>query len=162
MLTPDRLRELLDYDPETGVFIWKQPKRTDLRGKQAGAIVPAFGIPYRRIKIATRAYKAHRLAWLYVYGEWPVGNLDHINHDGGDNRIANLRQATFSQNNANARIYKNNRLGLRGISPWGKKFAARVMKDGISKFLGVFDTPQEAYAVYRVAARELYGEFAGV
>jgi hypothetical protein len=99
-ITAERLRQLLHYDPERGVFTWlsrpaERSWNTRFAGTRAGTI---NGLGYVVIGILGRRYKAHRLAWLYVHGEWPGRELDHINCDKSDNRIANLRPATRSQN----------------------------------------------------------------
>src|ERR1700719_1662744 len=103
----DRLRELLSYDPETGVFRWLVRKRQNVK---AGDVAGSFdGCGYCKISIDRRAYKAHRLAWLYMTGEWPPAEIDHINMNRADNRFANLRLATRHQNMANQRLYANNK-----------------------------------------------------
>jgi hypothetical protein len=101
MLTAERLRELLHYDPDTGVFTWLRVKGRRVRvGALSGK---ANGGGYFQIGVDGRIYYAHRLAWLYVHGEWPVASIDHVNCDRCDNRLANLRPATKAQNAANAR-----------------------------------------------------------
>jgi hypothetical protein len=113
------------------------------------------------MRVDGRLYRAHRLAWLYVHGEWPKGNLDHINRDGCDNRIANLRLATYSENGRNSRLRSSNTSGFRGVyrRPNGR-FTAQIWHSGACQTLGTFDTIEEAHAIRREAARELYGEFA--
>jgi hypothetical protein len=160
-LTLERLREALDYDPGTGAFAWRIAKRGINKCDPAGTVIKG----YVQIGLDQVFYRAHRLAWLYVYGRWPQGDIDHINGVRGDNRIANLREATHSQNMANRGPQKNNKSGFKGVSQHtqtGKWIAFIKAKSGNSKVrnLGSFDTPEEAHRAYRAAASELFGEFA--
>src|SRR5687768_770720 len=115
MLTAEKLRELMDYNPDTGVFLYRKRRGRRSAGLEAGSIVKG----YRLISLG-KQYSAHRLAWLYVYGEWPAGDLDHINCVRDDNRIANLREATDSQNNANRTLAPKNSSGFKGVC-WNKR-----------------------------------------
>lgn len=112
MITPEKIKEALSYDPETGIFTWVGSKRIGWNGKPAGSPHPRG---YIHIKINDNSYKAHRLAWFFVYGEWPTNHIDHINGITGDNRIANLREATRSENLANRKLNKNNTSGIKGV-----------------------------------------------
>lgn len=172
-LTAEYVRQRLDYDPATGSFRWKsyagsaprENKRWNTRyaGKQAGTVrsfSASSPLQYVQIKLRNFNYLAHRLAWLYVYGEWPEGELDHINGDSLDNRIANLRLATTSQNQANRRINQNNASGFKGVCKLRARFRAKITREGQARHLGTFDTPEEAHAAYAAAAREHFGEFA--
>ena len=153
LLTPERLREVLSYDKVAGDF-------TRLAtGERLGRVGLCRG--YVHIRVDGRSYKAHRLAWFHVYGRWPDGDIDHINGDRGDNRIANLREATRSQNNANKAASPKNRSGFKGVNyaPHVKLWRARIGVDGRSIHLGHFKTREEANAAYAVAAREHFGEF---
>jgi hypothetical protein len=164
-LTQARLRELLDYDQETGVFTWRATgpgRRLDLR---AGAIQKGHsghGRPYLRIKIDGRDYRTHRLAWLYVYGEWPPAEIDHRDGDGLNNRWANLRVATSAQNKRNSRRQCNNTSGFKGVSvnKCGDRFRAQIGVRGRNKHIGYFDTAEAAHAAYVAAAEKHFGEFA--
>ncbi|MCI0598747.1 MAG: HNH endonuclease [Beijerinckiaceae bacterium] len=120
-ITAERLRKLLTYDPETGIFTWlpregdgREVRRWNARysGKIAGCINKTDG--YRYIKIDGQMYLAHRVAVLYVKGEWPRADIDHINLDRADTRFCNLRQATRAQNMANIRKQRNNTGGYKG------------------------------------------------
>lgn len=164
-LTAEYVRSILHYDPETGVFVWKS--RPDIRpsanarreGKVAGCVDP-YG--YQRIGVDGHRYFGHRLAWLHTHGEWPKGQLDHIDGNRANNRIANLRIATTAQNAANSRAHRDNRSGFKGVS-WSKvakRWIAQISRAGQYRYLGYFDTPEEAHAAYCEAARELHGEFA--
>jgi hypothetical protein len=146
-----RLRELLHYDADSGAFRWRRPHHC--AGKIAGA---PDGRGYRRISVDGRRYKAHRLAWLYVYGEWPDGGLDHVNGNRFDNRIANLRPATNRQNQGNQAARRPGHLkGAHKISK-GHGWQARLA----GKYLGSFQTEEEAHRAYMLAAENYYGEFA--
>lgn len=113
MVTRERLIELLNYDPETGIFFWKKPTASWLRcGDLAGSATKDGAV---RIKIDGRLYLAHRLAWLYFYGDWPERCIDHINRDRSDNRISNLRLASRVENGQNSNVQKNNKSGVTGV-----------------------------------------------
>lgn len=157
MLTADRLRELLNYDPETGVFTWRVRRSpTCLKGSVAGAINQVSG--YRQIGFDGQDYTAHRLAWLYTKREWPLGEIDHKNRVRDDNRIDNLRDATHSNNSANRLKQSNNTSGLKGVSyhKAAKRWRATIRKE----HLGLFDTREAAHAAYCHAAQAAFGEFA--
>ena len=112
---------------------------------------------YIVVRVDLVLHQAHRLAWLYVHGSWPVDQIDHINCDPSDNRICNLREATPAQNQANTRSYAKS--GFKGVrknfSKWNAYIGGRTFKH-----LGSFDTPEEANAAYLTAARARSGEFA--
>lgn len=159
-LTQAELIRLLNYDPETGVFTHKARRCGVTVGSVAGSVDRGHG--YSRIKIDERLYLAHRLAWLYVYGEWPAQQIDHRDRDRGNNRINNLRCATASENMFNKPIYKNNSSGAKGVS-WHKqhrKYIATIHCNGKSRHLGLFATVDEASAVYQEACKRLHGQFA--
>lgn len=160
MLTQERLKELLSYDPETGLF-------TRLVGRsgpnaRAGDIAGCDnGKGYIRIYVDGKPYKAHRLAWFYMTGEW-VPEVDHENTIKSDNRWDNLRKATRGQNRGNTRAYKNNTSGLKGVS-FNKRtarWAAQIQKDGVKVGLGYYATAEDAHAAYVIAAKKYFGEFA--
>lgn len=158
-ITVERLRELLDYHPETGVFRWKVSKSQGTAAGSAAGFVEREG--YRRIKVDGRKYKAHRLAWLHVHGEWPSREIDHVNRNPDDNRIDNLRLATASQNRGNSRRLSNNTSGYKGVSfrPETGRWRARISHGGKSTCLGDFSSPEEASAAYLSAAKAFFGEF---
>jgi len=140
MLTQERLKERVTYDPDTGIFLWK---KMPSRGKSliAGFIYPNG---YIRIHIDGRKYLAHRLAWLYVYGSFPKNHIDHINRVRNDNRIANLRDVIRCMNQINCKekavIAKHGRC----IVPHGRKFSVRIGVLGKQIFIGNFFTVREA------------------
>jgi hypothetical protein len=157
-------REILDYNPETGVFKWKW--RDDMRkndnaritGKSAGSVVSSG---YLKIKINNRRYLAHRLAWLIVHGEWPPKQIDHIDCDKLNNRIANLRLANNQENQRNCGLQKNNSTGIKGVY-WHKsrgKFVAEISVGDKRRHLGYFDTLAEATAARHAAEAEHFGAF---
>lgn len=158
-LTAVRLRDLLSYDPTTGVWIWRAHRRGHSAGRVAGSAT-AYG--YWSIGIEQRQYQAHRLVWLWMTGEWPMHQVDHINTNRSDNRWSNLREATPRQNNANARARSNNSSGFKGVS-WSsgmRRWRASIQVHGRGICLGYADTPEEASALYRKAALKHFGEFA--
>lgn len=156
MITQEELKRLLNYDPETGIFTWKEDRFSDREGKVAGCKHKLTG--YIQIKVFGKMYKGHRLAWLYVYGEFPT-MLDHKNRIKHDNRIANLRVATRSENNFNVSL-SNSTTGVRGVCKYGKKYRAQIKKEGKHYYLGNYLTLEEAKKVWEEKAKELYGDFA--
>lgn len=155
-----RLRDLLEYDAETGIFRWRSTNSNRaVAGSVAGTKDARKGYIY--IRINGRRYLAHRLAWLYETGEWPVDLIDHRNLDTADNRFANLRQASDSDNKANKRPFGKYQKGvIFDARLRSKPFAARIMVRGKFIHLGMFETEEAAGAAYAVAARHHYGEFA--
>lgn len=159
-LTLSRVREVLDYDPLTGIFTWRV--RTSNRvqvGDQAG-VVSDNG--YIFLLVDNDKVLAHRLAWFYVYGVWPKNQIDHIDRNRASNALANLREATMSENAANGVLRSNNKSGYRGVS-WDKrrsKWVARIVKEYKQHVLGYFVSKEDAYAAYLSAAREKQGAFA--
>lgn len=155
MLTQERLKELLDYDPETGVFTRKVSLSRRVKvGDIAGSLHPHG---YLTLMVDAKSYVAHRLAWFYVYGVWPK-EIDHINRIRNDNRISNLREVSRLENMYNKSKYANNSSGLTGVS-WHKatgKWHSSICAKGLQKYLGLFDTPEEAHAAYLAAKEELH------
>jgi hypothetical protein len=150
MLTQSELKTLVSYDSETGVFTRiDEPKPRILKGIN--------GKGYVQMTLRGQFYYGHRLAWFYMHDEWPK-YLDHINRDPGDNRIANLRVATQSENMANTTVRKDSKIGLKGVEKAhkGPKWRARFLR----KHLGCFDSPELAHEAYLAAARMKFGEFA--
>ena len=155
ILTADELRTQLAYDPLTGVFT-----RTLLNGKvKRSGTIDMKG--YRLVFVGGASHKAHRLAWLYVYGEWPTMALDHINCVRDDNRIANLRQVTPLQNQFNRLPRRDSKSGLKGVA-WAKDrgvWHATTKVDGHYKLIGAFATPEQAHQAYCDFVRPLHGEY---
>lgn len=156
-LTKEVVESLLDYDPDTGVFKWKIDAKTNNPGCVAGG--PKInGI---RIGIFGKRYLAHRLAWLITYGKWPDGILDHKNGNPFDNRISNIREATYQQNMFNKSPGRNNTTGVAGVYFNRKrgKWVAQIRINGKPTYLGGFDSIQEASAVHKEASIKYHGEF---
>lgn len=107
------MRDILEYDPDTGVFIWLRTKAKARAGEEAG-FIDVHG--YRRISINGIKHYAHRLAWWFVHQEWPQHVIDHINRIRTDNRIINLRSVTQKENGLNCKLGKNNSSGFTGVS----------------------------------------------
>jgi hypothetical protein len=155
-LTAERVRELFEYDPETGIITW----RVDRIGANNRVCVhagdPAGGIKsngYINIRINGTDYLAHRLIWLWQTGSWPREEIDHVNRIRHDNRWVNLREATHGENRVNS--LSRDRVLPRGVYVKNGKFRAHVA----NTYIGAFDTVEEAAEAYALAARSLYGEF---
>lgn len=159
-LTAARVKDLLLYSPTDGSFVWRKSTAQCVQVGAAAGGYDAHG--YLRIKIGGKCYKAHRLAWLYEYGEWPIGHLDHANGQRDDNRIANLRLATPAQNRRNSRRAKNNTSGFKGVTfhKGSGRWRASIQVDRRAVTLGGFVTAEDAYAAYVAAAKRYFGEFA--
>ena len=163
------LHRLLIYDPDTGVFTWRE--RDDVRpqwngryaGKRAGYARQATGGGwYWSVRIFDWPFHAGPLAWLYMTGEWPADIVDHRDMDGLNNSWDNLREATKTQNAANTRASKRNTSGLKGASycKSAGRFRATIGVRGKQIWLGYFDTAEEAHAAYLDAATRLFQDFA--
>lgn len=154
VLTQERVRELFDYDPDTGIFTRKIKIR--------GGFLPGIGITrvgcggYVTVSVDKKAYYLHRLVWLWWYGSHPTGHVDHINRVRSDNRIHNLREASHRHNLINSQLYSNNASGVKGVG-WYKrkgKWVARINgSTGKSSLLGYFSDFTEAVA-HRYAAEQ--------
>jgi len=145
---------LLDYNLETGDFVWiKQNSPVAQVGALAGSVNKLKG--YRFIGVNKKKYLAHRLAWLYVYGEWPENQIDHINHIKTDNRISNLRDVTNEINQKNSYLNENSSSGINGVC-WNKRkgrWSVRVSIEKKRKFVGYYETIFDAAAAYIKASR---------
>ena len=158
-LTAERLRELLRYDPTTGVFTWRVNRGRVAHGDVAGSI-NCDG--YVRIRLDGVEYLGHRLGWLYVKGVWPVDRIDHRNCIRDDNRFSNIREATVRQNNRNTLVRSSSRSGLKGASfdRVRGRWRSQIHVAGRQRYLGIFDTAAEAHAAYCEAAIEVDPDFA--
>jgi hypothetical protein len=156
MITQKRLQEVLSYNPETGVFTNLIKRGCVKKGAVAGT---KHSKGYIQIKIDCKFYLAHRLVWLYVYGNFPENELDHINEIKDDNCIINLRPATRQENLHNVSSpFVTNTSGFRGVS-WFKKYQkwqAQISINRKRKHLGLFNTPEEASEVYLTAKRKYH------
>lgn len=162
-LTQERLKQVLRYDPETGVFTWLVCHKSGLIGKRAGSICPPARpecTRYRVIHVGGHLHPEHRVAYLYMTGSWPEHHIDHKDRNGLNNRWENLRPATRAQNACNRKINVNSSTGFKGVSRHGSGWRARIVRGGRRVSVGTFSTQQEAGAAYVAAANLVYGEFA--
>ncbi len=158
-LTQVYLRSILEYDSTGGVFRWKEDRRRGIKGRIAGTLRDKGAI---RILIDGKGYYAHRLAWLYMYGQWPKDQIDHKDLNRANNAISNLREASNGQNQANSRKYKNNKSGYKGVHYKKKirRWIAQIKYNGSNRYIGCFCSPEEAHLAYTEAAKQFHGEFA--
>lgn len=165
----DDLALLLAYNPDTGVLTWLPRPVAAFKSEASSrrwhsnfcgkpALTASNSDGYRIGGIMGRLYRAHRVAWALAHGAWPEGEIDHINGDRADNRLANLRDVSRAKNQRNAKMQVNNTSGVNGVG-WmasHNKWRADMKIDGAYKFLGLFDT-KEAAATARAAANDRYG-----
>jgi HNH endonuclease len=156
-MTPTRLRELFKYDAVTGEFARIVNRQRYAAGTIAGWI-DAYG--YRCIGIDGKSYKAHRLAWLWMTGEFPACEIDHIDGNPLNSRWENLRAADHGQNARNQKLRADNKSGFKGVRANCQKWVARIRVNGKTVVIGSFVTPEAAHAAYAAKASELFGEFA--
>lgn len=151
----ERLRELLNYEPDTGRLTWRSRlTRTDLNGLEAGTL-DVRG--YRAVFIDGYRAPGHRAIWCMQTGRWPVGHVDHINGERADNRWENLREVTMQGNAHNRRKpHKNNKIGLLGVTRNKLRFEAGIKVNGKHVYIGLFKTAEEAHAAYVEAKRRLH------
>lgn len=158
-ITQQRLMEVLHYDPETGEWMWAATlSARRVTGQAAGGITDAG---YRSIRVNGNLFRAHRLAWLYMTGEWPAEQIDHVNGERSDNRWINLRAATEQQNKANTRVSANCKSGVKGVY-WNRqrqKWQAKINPNRTQVHLGFFDDIDKAAEAYASAAKLYFGEF---
>lgn len=154
-----KLIEFLDYNPETGLFTWKVRYGSAVKGQIAGCLAHDKSIVLRFQKIL---HRAHRLAWLYVHGSWPKGEIDHVNGNPADNRISNLRDCSRRENTRNVRTHRDTASGLKGAYRDKKRWTSRICIDGKNVHLGMFDTAEDAAKAYDEAAKKLHGRFARI
>lgn len=172
-LTQQEIKSLVDYNPETGEFVWRPRSEKDnyhgwngvYAGKPAGTTDRAGWNGYKLLTLRAKQYKYHRLVWLWMTGSFPPDgvNIDHINGDKADNRWCNLRLATVSQNGANAKLSKANKSGAKGVffrSDLKKKWGANLKVGNVILQRWCFETFEEALAQRREWEREYFGEYA--
>ena len=159
MITQSRLKDLLSYDPDSGVFRWTAPRRGVVVGQECGRI-SVHG--YREICVDCKLYRANRLAFMYMLNRWPIGDAEHENRDKSDNRWSNLRDASRSQNSVNVAVKASNKSGFIGVH-WDRarqRWHAQIRVEGRKKNLGRYLDPVVAARVYDAAAVAQFGEFA--
>lgn len=166
-LTPEEIRQVLIYDPETGIFLWRFPHLHRRHSKEGGVgcLRTTPNKPtYRVITIRCWPHLGHRLAWAYVYGDPVPPMIDHVDGNGLNNAIANLRGCTQTQNNANMRLRRTSKSGHKGVSWHTRVGRWRVVLQDHDRHVhvGYFDDLSEAAAAYAAKAKELFGEFARV
>lgn len=160
-LTATRLRELVSYEPATGIFIRRvrTAQRHQVGDRADTVITTGARAGYRRIALNSERYHAHRAAWLYVYGFWPANLIDHINGDRGNNRIANLRDVTNSVNLQNVKGSRvDNTSGYLGVTfhkPTGQ-WRARIQANKKCYHIGMYPTAQDAYNAYLQEKRRVH------
>ena len=156
LLSHKQLKELLHYESETGLFFWKVSRTSSIKvGDIAGSYVSNG---YILINIGRTRYRAHRLAWFYVYGEWPNNQLDHKNQDKSDNRLLNLRECDHSLNSKNMPMRSDNKSGVTGVC-WHKqneKWSTEIKVNSKKIFLGCFNDIKDAVKI-RKQAEILFG-----
>jgi len=153
-MTPERLKELVRYCPDTGVFTWAKPRRRCRLGGKTGCVAKNG---YVVIRLDDVLYLAHRLAWLYQTGNWPQEQVDHINGDRSDNRWVNLREVSNMENAQNTRKPRpGNKSGFLGVRKENSKWLAEIKVNYKPIRIGLFDTPEEAHQAYISAKRKLH------
>ncbi|MBT1949615.1 HNH endonuclease [Enterobacter kobei] len=161
-LTAEMVRELLEYDPTTGLLTWKTCRKKVQKGSVAGSVCGNGRKLYVKVRIG-RLYRAHRLIWLIVTGEWPKYHIDHVDNDGTNNRWSNLRLATLNQNQHNRELSRANLTGYKGVSRannLSKPYRANITIGRERRHLGYYRSAEEAAHAYDESARELFGEYA--
>jgi hypothetical protein len=153
MIDQKKLREVVSYNPLTGKFTWTF-SQTNAAPRQCSG-------EYIHIRIEGRLYRAHRLAFLWMNGQWPKGKVDHKDRDRSNNRWSNLREANHAQNMRNSKIRSDNKSNMKGVS-WhksSKKYRAQIRTDQGRLHLGVFDTAEAAHQAYKIASTKYHGQF---
>lgn len=153
----DRMRELLAYDPETGVLRWRIARGGNAKAGSIAGSLDSHG--YGQIKLAGQCHRAHRVAWCLFYGAWPTAEIDHVNGIRNDNRIANLRETTSAQNKQNLRgAHRDNKSGYLGVCYRHKRnlWTAQIQAEGRLRHLGFFATPEAASQAYLAAKAKLH------
>lgn len=156
MITQKRLKELLHYNPETGSLTWKVDKARAKAGDEAGSIRYNRHPQYREVKIDGAMYMTHRLAWLYIHGDLPEDQIDHIDGNGLNNQLSNLRDVSPFENQRNRRVGKANTSGTMGVTFCSDRgtWRARINTESGRVHLGFFADIKEAIAVRKAAEVE--------
>lgn len=142
----NELKNVLRYDPETGELFWTSIAHKSVKNKKAGT---PDRLGYIIVLYKGRPYKAHRIAWLLTHGCWPIGMIDHIDGNPSNNRLDNLRDVDNATNQINRhKARKDSVSGLMGASPYKDKWRAQIKRNGVIKYLGVYNSAVEAHAAY--------------
>lgn len=150
----DEIGRLLHYSPESGALTWRLSRGGVAAGTTAGTL---NSNGYVTVCVATKLFRAHRVAWALANGSWPVGDIDHIDGDRTNNRLLNLRQASRGANMQNQRKARSNsKIGMLGVSRNRARWMSRIKVDGITHHIGTFDTPALAHEAYVQRKRELH------
>lgn len=152
-LTQARLKELLHYDPETGVFTWRVKKGRAEAGSAAGT---RHNAGYTTLKIDGVKYLRHRCVWLYEYGRWPREEVDHVNGDRGNDTLENLRECSSAENKQNIPLHGRRPGRLLGAVLTRGRWRATIRIRGQAVCVGHFDTPEEAHKAYLAAKEKLH------
>lgn len=161
VLTQQRLRAVLFYNPDTGIWTWIARPSPWSRVKPGDVAGSKSGLPYVRIQLDGVSYTGHRLAWFWMTGEWPK-SCDHKDTKGLNNKWSNIRICTSVQNGANRNLFSNNISGWKGVS-WAAsagKWYSSIKVNRRSRNLGYFDCGPAAHFAYLIAADEAFGAFA--
>lgn len=150
--TFERVAELFEYDDHTGNLLHKTNRRTARIGDIAGS---AAGKGYLQVKIDGRKFSVHRIVWLLSTGEWPERDIDHIDRNRLNNRFSNLRDVPPAINNTNRPAY--GQTGIKGVRTKGSRFVARIADNGLNRYLGLFETAEEAATAFKIAHVGLWG-----
>jgi len=154
LITQKYLKSILNYNEKTGDFIWVNThKNTSFMLNKIAGNLDSHN--YIIIRINKKAYKAHRLAWLYVYGEWPKNYIDHINGIRNDNRIENLQDVTKRKNQQNQKLHRQGNLVGASYHKASNKWQARILINGIRIYLGLYNTELEAHNRYLLELNKL-------
>lgn len=153
-ISHQRLKELLEYFPETGSFLWQERKK-NMR-ERVGSV---DNKGYLRISLDKVRYKAHRIAWFYIHGEWPEGMLDHIDGNKLNNKLNNLRDVQQNVNSYNTETaYSSSKTGFLGVTKVGNRFYPRLGISGKVHHFGGYGTPEEAHEVYKAQKKKVMDE----
>lgn len=163
MISAEELKAEMRYEPETGQFYWLKSGKGRKPDLKVGTVVSCYGgLQYVHVHLRGKKYSGHRLAWFYVYGNWPPEDIDHIDGNGLNNSIANLRLASRTQNMCNRTAFKNNKSGMKGVylDRRSGKWRSEIKFNRVRHHLGRYETAEEAYSAYLKAAQRLHGQFA--
>jgi len=152
ILTQEKLKELMSYDTHTGAFKWEISRGSAKKGRIADSTSTCLsGKTYINIMIDGKSYRAHRLAWLYTTGEFPINEIDHIDGNGLNNRFGNLEQATDESNAKNNRMYSSNKSGVTGVREKNNKWISYINNNGRQYSLGCFMSKNDAIIARKMA-----------